>query len=66
MGKKAWYFLGAQVLSALVGAAAVAFPPFAPFAVPLIAGIEGSAGILIGAHAYTDTRLSQYDPKKAK
>ena len=64
MGKKAWYFLGAQVLSGLVVAAAVAFPPVAPFATVLIGGIEVGMGLLLGTHAYSDVRLSQHDPNK--
>lgn len=65
MGRKAWYFLGAQFLSGLAVAAAVVFPPVAPFVPVLVAGIEGAAGILIGSHAYTDAKLSTHDPKKA-
>ena len=65
MGKKAWYFLGGQLLSGLAVAAAVVFPVVAPFVPVLIAGIEGATGILIGSHAYTDSHLSRHDDRKA-
>ena len=65
MGKKAKYFLLGQFLTALAGAAAVAFPPFAPFVPAVILGIEGATCVLMGTHAATDIKFSQYDPKKA-
>lgn len=58
MGRKAWY----AVLT-LIAEAACLFIPGAQVLMPYIAGV---GAILTGAHAYTDAKLSQHDPRKQK
>ena len=65
MGKKAKLTFWGSLACAVVGVAAVVWPPFAPFAPYVIGAIGGLTGTNMLTHAYSDVRLSQHDPKKA-
>ena len=65
MGKKAKLTFWGSLACAVVGAVAVAWPPFAPFAPAVITVIGGLTGVTILGAAHVDAKVSQYDPKKA-
>ena len=64
MGKKAKLTFWGSLACAVVGVAAVVWPPIAPFAPAIIAAIGGLTGATVLGHAYTDAHLSRHDESK--